>query len=112
MRSFGAWRDSSVAADDLVTWMDEMRADHAELKQEVHSLRSDLEALGRRMDEGFRRIDERFTQLDAKIDRLVEHSFMLAERQAAMPGKFIAWNAAFWLSAVTVTVGLLQFLSR
>ncbi len=100
------------AAEDLVNWMDDVRADLAELRQETHSIRTDLDsvkadvaALSKKMDEGFK-------AMDAKFDRLLENSSASAQRLEYLRGQFIAWNAAFWLSAVTVTVGLLQFLRR
>lgn len=100
------------AAEDLVNWMDEMRADHSELRHEVRSIREELNGLKAEVASLSKKTDEGFKAMDAKFDKLLENSYAMGQRLASQSGHFIAWNAAFWLSAVTVTVGLLQFLRR
>ena len=116
----------SDAAEDLVNWMDEMRADHAETRQELTSLRRDVADLTKTMNEKFDAVNqkfdvlnqkfdalaEKFDALNARFDKGLEHSHGLGQRVEHLRGQFIAWNAAFWLTAVTAIVGLLQFLQR
>jgi predicted nuclease with TOPRIM domain len=103
----------SDAAEDLVNWMDEMRADHAELRHQVGSVRTDIAALATTIDklnDKFDKLGDRFDKLSDRLGTLVDKTHSVAQRVEQLRGNFIAWNAAFWLSAVTVIAGLLQIL--
>ena len=116
----------SDAAEDLVNWMDEVRADHAEMRNElrwvrtdVGALRAELAALAKSMDsrfdkqnERFDRQDEKFDKQNEKFEKLLDSMHGVSVRVENLRGNFIAWNAAFWLTAIAAIVGLLQLLER
>lgn len=78
------------AAEDLVNWMDEMRADHSELRHEVRSVREELNALKTEVASLSRKVDEGFKAMDAKFDKLLENSYAVGQRLESLRGHFIA----------------------
>lgn len=100
------------AAHILVNWMDEVRGDLAELRHETHAVRAELGSL--RSEVSNLRADVTALQVssNAKFDKLVESIHAVDQRLAQSRGQFIAWSAAFWLTAVSAVVGLMQFLQR
>ena len=87
------------ATEDLVTWLeddirDTMRADFAELRQELHA--------------GFSRMDERFHALETTL-RADIHKVDL--RVAETKADLMRWSFVFWVgavSAIAVLAGVMK----
>lgn len=74
---------------DLVTWLEEMRADHARLVAEI---RASEERIASRMDERFARVDERLAGLQVAI----------ADTKADL----MKWMLVCWVGAVGAIAAL------
>ena len=99
------------AADDLVNWMHEMdaqrgasrdavRADLAELRQEMHA---GLSKLREEMLAGFARTD-------ARLADAAEQRARLEARFERRFGDLIRWSFVFWVSAVSAIALLAEVL--
>ena len=86
---------------DLVTWLDEMRAEREQFRADVLAMEA---RLIERMDKRFDRVDERFATVD---DRLSGLQVAIADSKADL----MKWMLVFWVSAVgaiAVLAGVLR----
>jgi hypothetical protein len=78
------------AEEELVTILDEIRAENAEFRRDVdrrfESMERRFDALDRRLDERFDRIDVRFAALESKI--------------SDVKSDLMKWSFVFWCGAV------------
>jgi hypothetical protein len=88
------------AAEDLVTILDQMRAEHAELRRQLHDdfvehrreIRSDFKELVDRLDGRFDRVDTRFAALESKV--------------GDVKSDLMKWSFVFWCGAVAAVAAL------
>jgi hypothetical protein len=85
------------AGEDLVTILDEIRAENAEFRRE--------------MDRRFAAIDRRFDAIDARFDRVDARFATLEMRVADVKADLMKWSFAFWIGAV-VAIAVLAKLIR
>ena len=78
------------AGDELVTILDEIRAENAEFRREVH---------------------RRFDAIDARFDRVDARFGTLESRVADVKADLMKWSFAFWIGAV-VAIAVLAKLIR
>jgi hypothetical protein len=87
-------------AEDLVTILEHMREQHAELRREIRSdfaefrreMRADLDGLEARLNVRFEKNDDRFAVLERKI--------------ANVKSDLMKWSFVFWCGAVTAVAAL------
>ena len=77
------------AGGDLVTWLEEMRAEHAQFMSRVEAVEG---RLTQRMDDRFTKVDERLTDLQVAI--------------ADAKGELMKWMLVFWVGAVGAIAAL------
>ena len=77
------------AGGDLVTWLEEMRAEHAQLMSSIDAVET---RLTQRMDDRFSKVDERLTGLQVAI--------------ADAKGELMKWMLVFWVGAVGAIAAL------
>jgi predicted nucleic acid-binding Zn-ribbon protein len=90
------------ATDAMAEWMnrtddkfDELRADIAELRQEMNV---NITEIREEMRVGFARVDARFAAMDAKMD--------------AKFAEFMKWTLGFWVASLVTYVAALMALAR
>lgn len=86
------------AAKDLVTIVDEMRADRAELRAEFADFRREMQVRFAAIDTRFDRVDQRFQTLEMKL--------------ADVKADLMKWSFVFWVGAVTAIAVLAGVLDR
>lgn len=84
------------AGGDLVTWLEEMRAEHQHLLVEMRACE---ERLAKRMDERFGKVDDRFARVD---QRLVGLQVAIADAKSDL----MKWMLVFWVGAVGAIAAL------
>jgi hypothetical protein len=84
------------AGADLVTWLEEMRAERAQL---LSRLETSEARLALRIDSGFTKVDERFAKVD---ERLAGVQVAIAESKAEL----MKWMLVFWVGAVGAIAAL------
>lgn len=94
------------AGGDLVTWLDEVRAENARFRR-------DFLAMEARIDERFARIDERFDRIDVRFDRIDLRFAKVEEKLATVPAaiaesraELMKWMLVFWVGAVGAIAAL------
>ena len=87
-----------AAADDLVTIVDEMRADRAELRAEFAAFRREMQVRFDAIDTRFDRVDQRFQTLETKL--------------GDVKADLMKWSFVFWVGAVTAIAVLAGVLER
>lgn len=95
------------AGGDLVTWLEEMRSEHAQslaaMRTDFDRLVSRIEAsearLTQRMDDRFAKVDERFAKVD---ERLAGLQVAIADSKAEL----MKWMLVFWVGAVGAIAAL------
>ncbi len=90
----------SVAAGDLVTWLDEMRAEHLEMRADFAELRQDLRAMEVRVKEDF---GGRIHALEVNLRKEIHAVDVSAERRFA---DLLKWSFVFWCGAVAAIAAL------
>lgn len=95
---------------DLVSWLDEMRAERELLLSRIEASEA---RLIERMDKGFAKVDERFAKVDerfAKVDeRLAGVQVAIADSKAAIAdskAELMKWMLVFWVGAVGAIAAL------
>jgi hypothetical protein len=85
------------AGGDLVTWMQTVDANRAELRElmETYAARTEsgFREFDARMDARFAQVDVRFAQVDvrfAEVEKLIERQH----------GRLLAWSFGFWSTAL------------
>ena len=86
------------AAEDLVTIVDEMRAEHASFRAEFLEFR--------------REIQTRFDAIDARFDRIDQRFQTLEFRLGDVKADLMKWSFVFWVGAVTAIAVLAGVLER
>lgn len=86
------------AAEDLVTIVDEMRADRAELRAEFAEFRREMQTRFQAIDTRFDRVDQRFQVLETKL--------------GDVKADLMKWSFVFWVGAVTAIAVLAGVLDR
>src|SRR5690242_19878602 len=106
------------AAGDLVSWLDEMRADRQAMRADFAELRQEMLAMVARITERLTdRLDERVGGLDERIDGLAGrmHAMEVALRSEISAvnlkveqrsADLIRWSFVFWVSAVAAIATL------
>jgi hypothetical protein len=92
---------------DLVTWLDEMRAEHERARSETNAkfeaVMSSIQALearlSQKMDDRFAKVDERFGRID---ERLAGLQVAIADSKAEL----MKWMLVFWVGAVGAIAAL------
>ena len=84
------------AGGDLVTWLEEMRAEHAELMSKIDAVEA---RLTQRMDDRFATVDDRFAKVD---ERLAGLHVAIADARSDL----MKWMLVFWVGAVGAIAAL------
>lgn len=92
---------------DLVTWLEEMRAEHeqfrSDMRADVARLTSAIEAcearLSQKIDDRFAKVDDRFGKVD---ERLAGLQVAIADSKAEL----MKWMLVFWVGAVGAIAAL------
>ena len=87
------------AGAELVTILDEIRADHARGRQEFNEFRREL--LQR-----FEQIDRRFDAVDRRFERIDERFNALLEKVSDVQSNLMKWSFVFWCGAVAAIAAL------
>ena len=87
------------AGAELVTILDEIRADHAGARQEFHDIRS--EVLQR-----FEQIDRSFDSIDRRFERVDERFTAVLEKVSDVQSNLMKWSFVFWCGAVAAIAAL------
>lgn len=82
----------SEAGEELVTILDEMRAEHAQQMA--------------RIDARFDQIDRRFEQVDRRFERMEERFQSLEVKVADVKSDLVKWSFLFWCGAVASIAAL------
>jgi hypothetical protein len=84
------------AGGDLVTWLDEQREESAQMRADMAELRQEMHAMEMRIDKRFDRMDamlaERFAQVDTRI--------------AEVRADLLKWSFLFWTGSVAAIAAL------
>lgn len=96
----------SPAAEDLVTIVDEMRAEHAELRA---GIRADFAEFKRDIQAQFQTQDARF---QVRFDRIDERFQALEAKLGDVKADLMKWSFVFWVGAVTAIAVLAGVLDR
>lgn len=86
------------AAEDLVTIVDEMRAEHADFRAEFAEFRREMQTRFQAIDTRFDRVDQRFQALETKL--------------GDVKADLMKWSFVFWVGAVTAIAVLAGVLER
>jgi hypothetical protein len=81
---------------DLVTWLDEMRAEHERFRADMLAMEA---RIVERMDRRFDKVDERFVKVD---ERLAGLQVAIADSKAEL----MKWSLLFWVGAVGAIAAL------
>jgi hypothetical protein len=84
------------AGGDLVTWLDEIRAEREQFRADLLAMEV---RLVERMDKRFDRVDERFAKVD---ERLAGLQVAIADSKADL----MKWMLVFWVGAVGAIAAL------
>jgi hypothetical protein len=87
------------AGDELVTILDEIRADHARARQEFHEFRR--EVLLR-----FEQVDRRFDAMDRRFERMDERFDVALAKISDVQTNLMKWSFVFWCGAVAAIAAL------
>jgi hypothetical protein len=95
------------AAGDLMTILDEMRAQHQDLRRDIRDdfvafrrdIRSDIQASEERLNARFSRIDDRFERVDARF-------VALEAKVGDVQSNLMKWSFVFWCGAVAAVAAL------
>lgn len=86
-----------------MSWLDEMRAEHAQVRSDMARLTLSVEAiearLGQKLDDRFDRIDQRFARVDERLSGL---KVAVADSKADL----MRWMLVFWVGAVGAIAAL------
>jgi glutathione S-transferase len=91
------------AGDELVTILDEIRAESAAFRREI-ARRFDA------IDKRFEAIDKRFDAVDARFDRVDARFATLESRIADVKADLMKWSFAFWTGAVVAIAVLAKLI--
>ena len=80
------------AGAELVTILDEIRADHARARQEFHEFR--------------REVLQCFEQIDRRFDRVDERFIAVLEKVSDVQSNLMKWSFVFWCGAVAAIAAL------
>lgn len=102
------------AGGDLVTWLDEMRAEHEQFRSDMARLIEASEArLSQKMDDGFAKVGERFAKVDERFAKVDERFAKVDERLAGLQiaiadskAELMKWMLVFWVGAVGAIAAL------
>jgi hypothetical protein len=95
------------AGGELVTWLEEMRAEHeqfrADMRADVAGLTSAIETcearLSQKMDDRFAKVDDRLAKVDERLGGL---QIAIADSTAEL----MKWMLVFWVGAVGAIAAL------
>jgi hypothetical protein len=97
------------AAGDLVTWLDEMRAQHAEMRADFAELRQEMLAMEMRLRERTAALEVRLGEkLDGRMKTLSDELHAVDNKIERRFSDLILWSFVFWVSAV----GAIALLAR
>jgi hypothetical protein len=105
------------AAEDLVSWMDDTRADHAELRADIAELRQEMRATEMRI---IARMDKQFADNTAAITaQIASLATDLRKEIHVVDNKIerrfsdlLLWSFVFWVGAVAAIAMLARILGR
>lgn len=87
------------AGAELVTILDEIRADNARARQEFHEFR-------REVLQRFEQVDRRFDAIDRRFERVDERFIAVLEKVSDVQSNLMKWSFVFWCGAVAAIAAL------
>ena len=104
------------AAEDLLTIVDEMRAEHASFRAEFAEFRREMQARFDAIDARFDRLESRFAsqfdRVESQFDRVDQRFQALDTRVGDVKADLMKWSFVFWVGAVTAIAVLAGVLDR
>src|SRR5438477_6172608 len=89
------------AGGDLVTWLDEQREESAQMRADMAELRQEMVAMEARISQRFDRQDTMLAERDAKLaERIGMIHTELVTRISDVKSDLMKWSFVFWCGAV------------
>lgn len=99
----------TAAAEDLVTIIDEIRADHERQMQATKSwIDARFDALDSRLDG----VEKRLDKMDGRFQRIEERIGIVEVKLGDVKADLMKWSFVFWVGAVTAIAVLAGVLDR
>jgi hypothetical protein len=98
------------AGDELVTILDEIRAENAGFRREVDRRFDAIVQRFDAIDKRFEVIDKRFDAVDARFDRVDARFATMEGRIADVKADLMKWSFAFWIGAVVAIAVLAKLI--
>jgi hypothetical protein len=94
------------AGADLVTILDEIRADHARSQAKFDEFRREVLQRFEHVERRFEHVERRFDEIDRRFERVDERFIAVLEKVSDVQSNLMKWSFVFWCGAVAAIAAL------